>query len=724
MHVPALTRVRRAERAAPALDFLKGVKVLVLGDGMAGTWAGEIFSTLGAAVARLGSGPADPFREMLEAGWTALRSDTFVAALAEFGTLEVVICDQVSSVPYGFTTDLGEYEARVADRNPGVWVTISAFGLSGPRAGQLASDFIVAAASGAVAHTKDGDLKQRPMPGEQTLMAAGQAAVLAALQGLERRRLQKTNVHMDVSAAEAMIATGAGLQCSEPLLRFKVPGGIIRFGAPYGPYPCTDGIVYIAASEQHHWEAVARVIGVPELGQEIRGYQARIENMASIEPLVHAWTTARTKLDCEVVLQAAGVPATAMNSLDDVLAAPAFSARDQWVEAEAGDRRAKLMSSPFVARTDVSPDGHGDGAALQPVGLSELKVAEASHILAASVAGALLGAMGAKVTKLEVPDRLDSYRNTGPFIDGKNDIEWSGYFAIANHSKASRVCATPEELEEAMAGADIVMENWGYGRATRAGIDSAAVVRRWPSKLAISVSGFGHTSPQRSYRVYAYSLSAYCGVFALLEDDPAKLPRLEFAWADFTTSYSLAILVAAWSMGAAIAGRRSPGLPLDISMAEVVVERLNPQLLSHQVVPAAQTVWQNGSGGEWVLPTDGATRAVAVRAPSEADLACLVEVLGAPSTSGGWDLEALSALTKDVEGRQLADELVAAGLDAAFVLDGKGLVEDPHFVERGFFTEVDHPDWGRRGLIGLPWRFAGEGAIPLRPPPRLGDQSN
>jgi hypothetical protein len=56
------------------------------------------------------------------------------------------------------------------------------------------------------------------------------------------------------------------------------------------------------------------------------------------------------------------------------------------------------------------------------------------------------------------------------------------------------------------------------------------------------------------------------------------------------------------------------------------------------------------------------------------------------------------------------------------VLGGSELVVDPHLAARGFFPPVGHPDPDLADvrLVGLGWRFADEGPIPLRPPPALG----
>jgi crotonobetainyl-CoA:carnitine CoA-transferase CaiB-like acyl-CoA transferase len=53
------------------------------------------------------------------------------------------------------------------------------------------------------------------------------------------------------------------------------------------------------------------------------------------------------------------------------------------------------------------------------------------------------------------------------------------------------------------------------------------------------------------------------------------------------------------------------------------------------------------------------------------------------------------------------------------------VVTDERLAARGFFPEITHPDpdLGTARLVGLPWRFAGEGPVPLAPPPALGSTS-
>lgn len=67
----------------------------------------------------------------------------------------------------------------------------------------------------------------------------------------------------------------------------------------------------------------------------------------------------------------------------------------------------------------------------------------------------------------------------------------------------------------------------------------------------------------------------------------------------------------------------------------------------------------------------------------------------------------------------LAAKLRGAGIAAEPVLDAAALVADEQLASRGFFVAVEHPEWGRRCLVGVPWRPHGQAPLALRPPPRL-----
>jgi crotonobetainyl-CoA:carnitine CoA-transferase CaiB-like acyl-CoA transferase len=84
------------------------------------------------------------------------------------------------------------------------------------------------------------------------------------------------------------------------------------------------------------------------------------------------------------------------------------------------------------------------------------------------------------------------------------------------------------------------------------------------------------------------------------------------------------------------------------------------------------------------------------------------------------DLDArLAAVTADRDATALASDLTEVGVAAAVVAVASTLITDRHLADRGFFVEVEHPDWGRRRLIGLPWRIAGGAPFPLGTPPLL-----
>lgn len=691
--------------------FLDGLTVLEIGAGTSGAWAGATLRDLGATVLRapLGGGtPESPYLELLAQDKHRVDAATVAEALGAVGRVDVVVLDRVGDVPGDVPADLKTYRAVVAALNPAVWVTISAYGLTGPDASEFGSDYTVCASAGVLAYVRDGRGRPRSLPGQQALLAAGQVAVLAALHGIDRRSADHP-LHLDVSAQEAMIATGPVLQCAERMLKFVVRGGAKRFGSPAGWYDCTDGRVYIATHEDHQWEGIKRAIRPPEPIASWHTAAERIEHSAVIDEFVSKWVAGRTKDTVESELQAAGVPATALNSLDDVRESAKLAFRGRWRTDRIAGRTVRTMGAPYIVRRadgTAEPDGRP-----VPRRLTELRVAEASHILAGSMAGALLGVMGADVVKIEDVGRLDQYRRSGPFIDGHEDLEWSGYFAIANHSKHSLAVRDRSEVERIVASADAVIENWGTSRSRRYGLDSESVGRRWPAKLAVSSSGFGHEGPLADYRVYAYNLNGWCGLLDTLSGSDGSLPGLDFAWADFVSAFGIATLVAAWVVGGGSRDDGTPGAQVDSAMAEVVVQRLNALLVeADSGAPTEAPV-------DLLFETDGGSARLAVTLRRQHDRKHLASLLGTDTAN---DDELRTGL-RPLAAADIASALRRAGIPARTVLDADDLIADRHLADRGFFAAVDHPAWDTRRIIGVPWRFADAGPLSLRPPPLLGD---
>lgn len=737
--------------------FLEGLRVLELGDGVAGAYAGAILASFGASVTTLVN-PAAAYRRarptatatagspsllslLLQRGkqLRELPADAGSAALAELlagqqppGGVDVVIADRVGGMPAGLSArGAAEYCALVGQLNPGAWVTISAFGLSGPRRDRTATELTLAAVTGMADSVRDAATGQPlKLAGYQCLLSAGQAAALAACHALDLAASGE-RVHLDLSAQEAAIATGPMLVLAQELLNAAGQIGAKRYGAPSGFYPCLDGRIRISVMEDHQWRGVVSAMGHPAWAERFATTAARVAEPDEIDARVAEWSSKLTKADVEARLQATGVPATAMYSPGEVLASPQFAHRQAVEQLTVGvDATVSLVGLPFRTLPPSAP------ALRRRRGLRQLRILEAGHVLAVPLAAALLGALGAQVTKVEDPRRIDMYRRRAPFIDGQEGTNRAAYFAMVNHSKHGVTVdadADAGPLWALIDQSDAVMENLGRRRACRLGISASALARSGRDLLALSSSGFGHDGPQADYRAYAYNLQASFGPFYLTRSEQGEPAEIDLAWADLVSGYAIATIIAAWAV--------NPGgnaaASLDFAMAEAIAARFNEFLAAaslelgddsadraNELSPLAPNGIYRAADG-WVAASVDGDEAFArfqavVRHP---------ESLASPRfASAGHRFEARreldAAIREAVTGwrsEELAAALRAAGIDAEAVIPARRLPADEHLAGRGFFTTVSHPEWGSRRLIGVPWRPEGEDAIPLTPPPRLRD---
>ena len=725
------------------VDFLQGLRVVELGDGVAGASATALLAALGAQVSavvdaqsphRLGR-PAAGDRSLL--GMVLDRAKELVPAqdleqvldlLA--GEVDLVVVDRVSGAR-GVLEAVGPLDAYlrlVEEQNKGAWLTISAFGLSGPRAWDTASELTVAAASGMLSAVRDERTGQPlKLGGHQSLLNTGQAAALAACHAIDLAR--GGPAHLDLSAVEATLAMGPVLEVGGLLLETATVGGAKRYGAPASFYECLDGLVRISAMEDHQWRGVVTAMGSPSWAERFATVEARIDAPDEVDEHVAAWTRTKAKRDAETELQAHGVPATAVYSPAEILDSPQLAHRRAFesLPLDAG-RTATVVGLPFGL---VGGDRTG---APQRRSLRGLRVLEASRVLAVPLAGALLGALGAEVDKVEDLLRLDMYRRRGPYVDGEPGPERSAYFALMNHSKGSiafNVDADRQRLGDLVATADVILENLGPKRATALGMAASVAPAAHPDLLAISSSGFGQDGPFADYRAYAYNLQASGALGYVTRNRAGESAEIDIAWADLISAYALATIVAAWAVGPS----GNPGAGVDFSMTDLVVAHFNEHLaaasLDRDRDDADRANDMAPFGPHGVYPTEDGWIAISVEGDEEyAGLAERLhhQPLRDPvyaTAKGRWEhREQLDAELTVVARRHptsfLVDRLRRVGVLAEPVVGAAALIKDPQLVDRGFFTPVEHPEWGTRCLVGVPWRPCGSSPLPLRASPLLG----
>ncbi|HSD41433.1 MAG TPA: CoA transferase [Burkholderiales bacterium] len=187
--------------------MLRGCAVVDAADRLA--WlAGRLLGDLGADVLKIEAPGAD----VRGAEWRALNADKRLVTLdvadsagaAEFDRLaaaaDIVLCTPQPGSPGALDP------RRLAGRNPrAVVVSVTPFGLKGPKAGWLASDLEIMAAGGAMSLAGEPDGAPMRVSAPQAYAWAGAQAAVGALVALHHQRRTGRGQLVDVSAQAAVI---------------------------------------------------------------------------------------------------------------------------------------------------------------------------------------------------------------------------------------------------------------------------------------------------------------------------------------------------------------------------------------------------------------------------------------------------------------------------------------------------------------------------------------
>jgi crotonobetainyl-CoA:carnitine CoA-transferase CaiB-like acyl-CoA transferase len=660
------------DTATRSVSYLQGFRFLVLGHGTLAAVATAVLSTLGADARQYDGDPASVDQD-------------------EWADFDAVICDRTTRPPDEvYLERVRRWLEAVPPGTGRAWVTVSAFGLDGPAKDFKGSEHVCAAAGGLLTAVYDDKGRIYPIPGDQAMQTSAHMAALAALYGVSLGTDECGPVHLDLSAQEAVFFCANQQTPMNLLNRCGVPTSHSRYSAPSDPFPCTDGEVQIIVVDDHQFARFLETIERPDLIPIFPNLSDRVQYADMINSVCAEWTRVRSKGSCEEALQAAGVPAAAVRSISEVVASPQFRARHWPDRAEEPDDGVVLPA--LVSRRPIH----------KHVGrrsLNHFHVLEFSNVLAGPLAGAILGALGAVVVRVEDPQRLDMYRQNGPFVDGIRGPERSAYFQGANYCKRS-IPANTDVARQARPWADAVLENVGMKRIEQSGVATAPDDDAKPS-LVLSVSAFGRTGPCASFRGYAQNVHAFSGLEYAVKEVVGGPVTLRTALGDYSSAVWAATLCAAWWIGGTVDDER-----VDLSMSEVVANRIpvpEDAPLDRDLSTDATVDLLVDLGGSYLaltLPTSDWPEAVAgavglspadTREPADLEEKVLIALKEMAASNLGATVRGLQQAGIACYGAGTPDVLVA----------------DPQLNARGFFVPLVHPLMGETRVFALPWKVVG-----------------
>lgn len=169
--------------------------------------------------------------------------------------------------------------------------------------------------------------------------------------------------------------------------------------------------------------------------------------------------------------------------------------------------------------------------------LSGYLVVDLSRALAGPHAGMMLADLGARVIKVENPGSGDDTRSWGPPFVGPEDDRQATYFLSCNRNKESIALDLKSDdgrqvLQELIARADVVIENFRPGVLDRLGFSTAAMHELNPRLVILSITGFGHDGPESSRAGYDQILQGEAGLMSLTGSGPADPQRVGVPIAD------------------------------------------------------------------------------------------------------------------------------------------------------------------------------------------------
>jgi formyl-CoA transferase len=393
--------------ASPTALPLAGLRVLELGQLIAGPFAGKMLADFGAEVVKVEPpGSGDPLRKwrMLKDGtsvWWQVQSRNKRSVAIDLRCAEgQALCRQlaaeadvvIENFKPGTLEGWGLGYEQLAQDNPGlVMLRISGYGQDGPYADRPGFG-VIAEAMGGLRHLS-GEPGRLPVRvgvsiGDTLAALHGVIGVLLALYHRKASGEAGRGQVVDVALYEAVF------NCMESLLpeysafgAVREPAGSALPGiAPSNAYRCADGAVLIGGNGDSIYRRLMDLIGRPDLrdAPDLASNDGRAKRAAELDAAIGAWTATRPLAEVLDGLTRARVPAGRIYTARDIAEDPHYRARGmiqrittaEGYELDVPGVVPKLSATPGRLQTLAPALGSHTAQVLRELGISESAIAE------------------------------------------------------------------------------------------------------------------------------------------------------------------------------------------------------------------------------------------------------------------------------------------------------------------------------------------------------------
>lgn len=358
--------------------------------------------------------------------------------------------------------------------------------------------------------------------------------------------------------------------------------------------------------------------------------------------------------------------------------------------------------------------------------LTGVRVVELGAYTTGPLCARYLSNLGAEIIKVE-PLNGESMRR---FAYKVGDLSY--IFHVHNVNKKSVPIDTntaegKSVLFELLRSADVLIENFAYGSMTKWGLDYDTVHEVNPGLIYCSLSGFGHSGPDRHLRAFDTVIQGMAGVMSQTGTADGPPTKIGISAADNMGSAAGAMAITAALHHKRRTGR---GQHINISMHDIMGwltgecwARLDTETGTERTGNRHPSI----APQNLYAAQDGL---IAVEVETQRQLDSLCDFLGLDpvplETSKAHEVELETKLGGWIKGKaaeEAVDSLLAIGVPAGAVQGMDDVAENPLSWARNILVTLQHPDSGPVKVLGSPFQSNRSPGVVSSPAPGIGQHT-